>query len=133
MDFYGTHTHTHTHNPTPLVTLFLTPFLRVRAGASCAALQAQASSLAFHTRSAVKTRERPHTPRPTAPSHLASSAGPIMNIPPAMKVILSDTQLSGHIVSAALFAAFEGRSSQRAHRPCPLLLDLVTKSGCKMT
>lgn len=67
------------------------------------------------------------------PRTLASSAGPIMNIPPAMKVILSDTQLSGHIVSAALFAAFEGRPSQRPHRPCPLLLDLVTKSDCKMT
>lgn len=67
------------------------------------------------------------------PRTLASSAGPIMNIPPAMKVILSDTQLSGHIVSAALFAAFEGRPSQRPHRRCPLLLDLVTKSDCKMT
>lgn len=63
------HTRTHTHARALLVTLFLTPSLRVRAGGSCAALQAQASSPAFHTRSAVKTRERPHTPRPTAPSH----------------------------------------------------------------
>lgn len=75
---------------------------------SFAALQALWSSLAlaFHTRSAVKACDCPQTLQPTAPLIPCCLANYEYS---AMKVILSDMQLSSQIVSAVLFGVFEGR------------------------
>lgn len=118
-----------------LVRLFLMPSLLVRAGGSFAALQAQASSLdlAFHTRSTVKACDRPQTPQPTAPLYPLLCCLANYEYSTAMKVILSDMQLSSHIVSAVPFVECEGRLSQGRHHSSPLLSDLMTKTDCKMT
>lgn len=92
---------------------------------SFAALQAQGSSLAlaFHTRSAVKACDRPQTLQPTAPLYPRPCCLANYGYSAAMKVIPSDMQLSGQIVSALLFVAFEGRLSQGRDRSPPLLSD----------
>lgn len=102
-------------------------------GGSFAALQAQACSLAlaFHTRSAVKACDRPQTPQPTAPLYPRCLTN--YEFSTAMKVILSDMQLSSHIVSVVLFVAFKGRISQGRHYTSPLLSELMTRTDCKMT
>lgn len=92
---------------------------------SFAALQAQRSrlALAFHTRSAVKACDRPQTLQPTAPSYPRPSCLANYEYSAAMKVILSDMQLSSQIVSAALFVVFERRTSQGHDHSSPLVSD----------
>lgn len=76
---------------------------------SSAALGVHGSSLAlaFHTRSAVKACDRLQTLPPTAPLHPRSCCLANYEYSLAMKVILSDMQLSSGIMSGVLFAELE--------------------------
>lgn len=100
---------------------FWCPLCRGEQTGSFAALQAQGCSLAlaFHTHSAVKACDRSQTLQPTVPSYPHPCCWANYEYSVAMKVILSDMQLSSQIVSVVLFVVFEGRISQGRDRSSP--------------
>lgn len=90
-------------------------------------------ALAFHTRSTVKACDRPQTLPPTAPLYPRPCCLANYEYSVAMKVILSDMQLSSQIMSVVSFAVFEGRISQGHDHSSPSLSDFYIWKKLKLT